>query len=138
MNQNRIVVNEMYNYMMMPGDGTLYRFGFCFYPKDQEDAYVLDSGVGEHPDMFYIKLFVNMPYGTGIACVRKDEILHFPEWGIHVVGYLKGHGLEKCNDFSIVAILLALKVLIIDTNDIERAARYMMDARKVLFGKEDE
>lgn len=127
--KNAHVENTWHMYMMQPGDATAYRFGFMYYPEDEVDTYIIDSGVD--PEEF-IKFYIQTGYSTGISCCRKYDILHFPEQGTHILGYLKGHGMSDTVDYTLIAVLLALKILIIDPDDVDRAAKYMLDARKVI------
>jgi len=123
---NQHIEGKWHMYMMQPGDATVYRFGFMYYPNSTIESYIIDSGVGPDARETYIKFYIHGGYSNGITVCRKYEILHFPEQGTSILGYLKGHGMKDVVDYTLKAVLLALKVLIIDPEDLERAAKYML------------
>jgi hypothetical protein len=133
-NKNMWVTNLDHHYMMQPGDATMYRFGFCHYPEDPEQAYVLDEGVGPNAREEYIKFWINMPSATGIGALHLAQLEFFPEH-VYLIGYLQspGHGFTKVNKYTIVAVLLALKVLVKNPDFVEEAAQAMMKARDVIM-----
>jgi hypothetical protein len=127
--KNMRVANIWYSYMLQPGDGTLYRFGFCYYPDDMEECYVLDSGVNRTD---YIKVFINMPGGHGIGAVPLFQLKSFPEY-THMLGYLAGVGFNDVYPYTLIACLLALKVLVPNPGYLEEAAKAMLQAQEIVI-----
>jgi hypothetical protein len=130
-----MIENTSYNYLMMPGDETAYRFGFQFYPlgklsNGQYNAYILDSGVkgGEE----YIQFWVNMPSGKQISCVSLYALENFGSKGLHLVDYLREHGMDQVHIYTLVAVLLALRHLIKDPKDKEVAAKAILETPAII------
>jgi hypothetical protein len=115
--------------MLQPGDGTLYRFGFCYYPQDEEESYVLDSGAG-YPD--YVKAYINMPGGVGLGVVPLFQLKYFPEQ-THMLNYLSGQGFHDVYPYTLVAVLLALKVLVENPQNVQAASEAMLAAQEIIM-----
>lgn len=126
---NMHVVTELHNYMFQPGDATLYRMAFSFYPIDAEEAYVLSPGVGHHPGE-YIKLFIDMAGGTGVGVIMRNALMDFPEHN-HIVGYLQSHGFGHVDKYTLLAVLSAVKVLIDNPEAINDAAKAMRQVPEI-------
>lgn len=126
------LVNEWHNYMLQPGDGTMYRLGFCYYPENPEQAYVLDEGVGPDAHEEYIKFYINMPGGTGMGVVMIVSLKDFPD-GFHLIGYLRDHGLREIHIYTLIAVLQALKVLVDDPNNLAGACTSMLETRHLIY-----
>jgi len=139
-NRNVVADTNVHNYLMQPGDGTLYRFGFAEYPRGKDlfkygDAYILESGVSGAPDE-YIWFYINMSSGGGVGCALKSSLRDFLDaYPMHYFNYQKSHGFYHVNDYTLAAILLALGVLIDDPSDVNAAARAML-AAPVVFQEE--
>jgi len=140
MNHNYHTTNEEHHYLLQPGDGTAYRFSFQYYPEGIMDvdgypahkANVLDSGVGDGSN--YVRISINMPGGSGIGCVMRNPLSCFGTEGDTLTGYLKSHGLGNVNDYTLVAVLFAVKVLVNDPEDLLDATAEMLKARTFNYG----
>jgi hypothetical protein len=136
MNQNYTIETKAHNYLMMPGDGTMYRFGFQFYPETSKldglynDAYVLDSGIKNGKG--YIQAWINMSSSSGFGCIRLDDLAEFAPDSQYLVGYLRSHGFEHVYIYTLVAVLLALKHLVVTPDILEYAAQAMLDAPRYI------
>ena len=124
-------MNKTYNYKLEPGDATCYRFGFQYMPDDPNSAYVLDSGVGNTPKN-YVWVYIYMAGGTGVAIIPLWELFQFSPEHTHLIGYLKGHGFEHVNDYTLVAVLLALKELVALPTNTVAAMKNMLLAPDVI------
>jgi len=119
--------NQWNHYLIEPGDATAYRFGFCYFPAEPKEAYILDSGVGLEPRDSYIMAYIKMPYGTGICTLLIGQVttLAFHKY---VAGYARGHGWDHVNAYTLRAVLFALSVLIVNPEAIDEAAQLMLKA----------
>lgn len=125
------LAHEVHDYMLQPGDGTLYRFGWSKFPED-ESAYTLASGVGgDSGTQDYIRFWIDMPGGTGIGVLPVWDLKTFPE-STHVIGYLQGHGFQKVYIYTLIAVVMALKALIDSPENIDLACEYMRYTPTVL------
>jgi len=94
-------------YILQPGDATRYEFGFY---------------LNEHAECF---LAIDMPAGCGCGYIQPNLD---PEY--HEIGYLKspGHGFEKVDTYTLVAILYAMVVLCQDRSNLSGACSNMLRA----------
>jgi hypothetical protein len=121
-----------YNYKLEPGDATCYRFSIQFFPEDPEHAYILASGVGNHPEN-YVKVSIDMPGGTGIATLAISSLADLHGY---YQGYAHSHGMGNVNSYTLAAVLLACQVLVKAPGDLDAAAVNMLQA-PVLLGIAD-
>src|SRR3990170_3386033 len=124
-------MNKALNYKLEPGDATCYRFGFQYMPDDPDSAYVLSSGVGYTPK-HYVWAYIYMAGGTGVAVIPLWELFQFDPQHTHLVGYLKGHGFGNVDPYTLVAVLLALKVLVASPTMAIEAMKEMLLAPEIL------
>jgi hypothetical protein len=122
--------NHIHNYRIEPGDATCYRFGFQRFSGDPDKDYTLDSGVGKEADQDYIWAYIKMPSATGIATI--------PVWDLRnlnlreLAGYLRTHGFEHINGYTLYAVLLAFTVLVDTPNSLKQAAEQMLKVPEYL------
>jgi len=136
---NLVIENKIHNYMMKPGDGTVYRFSIQFFPDTKEwckygDAYILASGVGADAPEQYAWISVYMPAGCGVAVIRLGSLKEFEEHPGWLHGYLQTHGMGAVDNYTLSAVLLAASVLIDDLSDIENAKVAMLRVPQLDFG----
>lgn len=129
LNYNKHVTSETHNYMMQPGDCTLYRFGFAELP-DHPDTLVLASGVGNN-DKEYLWVYIQMPGGSGCGVMGKWEIWHIFECPRHL-DYLSTHGFEAVTSYTLAAVVLALGELMQRPGNLDQAAERMLKASELL------
>lgn len=145
MNSNEKTTTQVHHYMMQPGDGTVYRFGWSNYPIGKiaipmddhlfeiDKSYIMDSGVGDGKS--YVWFYINMAYQSAVGCIMKDTLLRFgvnPIDERHAIGYLKGHKLGEINTYTLVAVLLGLGIAIAHSEDLDLIERNMLRARKTV------
>jgi len=117
-----------YNYKIEPGDATCYRFSIQFFPEDPKRAYILASGVGNHPEN-YVKVSIDMPGGTGIVTLA---IVALVELHGDCPGYAHSHGMGNVNPYTLAAVLLACQVLVNRPDSLDAAALNMLRAPELL------
>jgi len=120
-NANYFTEGRALHYLLMPGDGTAYRFSILPFheltyaapvQKDQLEAqdcvsnYIMDAGVNAAGEGF-VKLAIDMPVSVGFGTVPIG-MLSGDYLGID---YLKTHGFGEVDTYTLVAVLLAVKVL---------------------------
>jgi len=120
-NANHFTEGRALHYLLMPGDGTAYRFSILPFNADFQRVravtdnpnailvtgnYVMDSGVNQNCEEF-VKLAIDMPGGVGLGTVPLS-MLSSNDLGID---YLKTHGFGAVDPYTLVAVLLAVKVL---------------------------
>lgn len=119
---NEEIVNKIHNYMMQPGDGTLYRFSI---QRDCGD-YVFSPDA----DPRNVWLAINMPGGCGVGLVPK-RMLRVHKVGDGLDGYMRSNGMGAVDHYTLRAVLLAATVLAFDPHNIDRAAQKMLEAGNV-------
>ena len=126
--ENRSIENDAFNYMMQPGDGTMYRFTIQFMPIVEK--YVLDGAESSN----CIWLAINMPAGTGVGIIGKSQLKYFADGNNdNLVDHLRSNGFKGVNDFTLVAVLFAASILAIDPENVDVAAAEMLKAREFLM-----
>lgn len=133
--QNWQTQTQFFNYLMQPGDGTLYRFGFATFPDTKRkcpwgDSYILEGGVAHNPKG-YIFAYINMPSGTGIGTIMLENLEYFPEHTYYIHD-LQSHDFRHVDTYTLIAILLALKILISNPEDIVAASDAMLAAAGIV------
>lgn len=119
MNENELTENNIYNYMMQPGDGTMYRFSI----QQVNGSYAISSAASDDS----IWLAINMPGGCGVSVIPKRML---EDSGLD--GYLRLNGMGAVYPYTLKAVLLAASVLAFDPHDTERAAEKMLKAGYLL------
>ncbi len=128
---------KTYNYLIEPGDGTLYRFFYGVVPLGAQkmerpgavipDSYIVASGISEEPENWLL-VGISMPSSVGLGVVGRDTLKHWPvkSSAFHNMTSV-GHGFVYCDKYAVIAILFALKALVGGAS-IEVAAQEMMKA----------
>lgn len=113
---------KTYNYVMEPGDSTLYRFFYGYVPLGAQkmltrnavinDAYIISSGISDTPES-WIQVGINMPSGSGLGVINKETLRRWPDNGSAFYDMRSsGHGFTNVDKYVICAVLFALKVLV--------------------------
>lgn len=121
-------------YGLEPSDGTRYTFSISKFPDNYlslEQTVFL--GVGKNPKDNYFFLSISMSGGSGcgivpIAHLMTDDLKDVASCAL----YARGHGFEKVNLYTLVAVLLACKYLLDPVISIELACKEMLKAPEVL------
>jgi hypothetical protein len=127
MNYNQVLGGRVWNYLMMPGDGTMYRFGWQRVIQG-DSAYAYDSGIGDGEG--WIWFYINMPSGTGVSLIEHVEVKSYvdhPEYRDVTDDYHLSHGMRSIVPYTFRAVLLALSVLVDEPHHLEKAAKKMME-----------
>jgi len=120
----------IHNYRIEPGDGTCYRFGYQRFHQDPDKAYIVDSGVGEQAYQNYVWAYVKMASSSGVATIPIWDLKNL---NLHeLAGYLKTHGFEQVQEYTLYAVLLALSVLVAFPGAVNKAAERMLKAPEYL------
>ena len=128
---------KTYNYVIEPGDGTLYRFFYGVVPLGAQkmeregavipDSYIIASGISEEPENWLL-VGISMPSSIGLGVVGRDTLKRWPvqSAAFHTMTS-PGHGFIHCDKYAVIAILFALKALVGGAST-EVAAQEMMKA----------
>ena len=130
-NHNAKSIDTIDRYMMMPGDGTKYRFGYSRVSMC-DNPVIIGDGVTMNPSD-YIWFYVDMRGGCGVSIVHKSGVRQVAREP-HIIGYLQGKGMDNVDEYTLIAVLLALSVLIDEPSNLEDAAKKMLNAGHILMG----
>lgn len=128
-------------YMMQPGDGTCYRFSITKFPLAPNEAYVIDPGVGNDAEAFVL-LTINMPGGCGTGTIGIESLMNLGETNAngrvstHLLDYAASHGFQSVNGYTLAAVLLACRRLVLEGTNLKDAAAEMLRAPHLLVAEE--
>jgi hypothetical protein len=132
MDQQQIEIETHY-YILQPGDGTCYRFSVAFIPDSmpQPERYVIQSGISEGA---WLRVSIDMAGGAGVFVVPNagydlsDEGIKDTLYALRKVG----GGADHVDRYTLLAVLLALRVLRHHPTQVENAALSMLMAQRLI------
>lgn len=131
LNINECISEHMIFYRLEPGDGTCYRFGFCRVPESHHSSVIADGMHGEESDFIFIS--ISMPGGSGCGVLRISQLRDMEANPYHV-SYAQNHGFEHVYLYTLAAVMLALSVLVDNSDDLLKAGEAMLHTRNYLAG----
>jgi hypothetical protein len=125
---------RFFNYLIEPGDGTLYRFSYGHVPVNRAEMgylgaqYIIASGISQEPED-WILVGIQMT-NAGLGVINRRDLAHWPAYDNAYYNMKSpGNGFEHVDNYTCIAILFALKALVGGAT-IDVAAQEMRKAKE--------
>lgn len=116
-------------FMLQPGDATRYTIGMGHLDPGAQHV-IPGVGTTDHSADRFVMLVIISPFRSGVTIINAQNVKRPHSFD---VDYTMGHGLDKCDPYTVAAALLAASVLLDDPTNIEAAHAAMLKAPELFI-----